>query len=271
MATTMDDNGSSIPAGASFYRYLPVIHRLTSDFFSGSTLTVVHHTKAFRDFQTDGSQRAFLVNVRTHVSVNLNPLFFQILSTWNQEASLFAERLQLGYLFDGSLLNLQPGASALAPPTQTISVSDTASWETGVKVGVKGAGLSFGVTDKVTLSVTDWLVGLDPASSQVLWDYWIHVPYDVRTQSRGGNVEDFPNISLVGFSFDTSAWFEIDDASVTTAVLQPALRLQVGRQKLGPVNVQETRHIGDETINKGPFWQPKLTVDLTRIPVRQPR
>ncbi|HSK05514.1 MAG TPA: hypothetical protein VK932_29910, partial [Kofleriaceae bacterium] len=125
-----------------------------------------------------------------HTTVNVNPRLAQYLLSGRDEVSVFAERLQLGYLFDGSKV------------------------------------------------------------------------FRVRT---------YPNLSLVGFSFDCTAWFEIDDVKLTSLTFQPVLRLRLHSRDPGGPEPHRIDFMGDDVINKGPFWQPALTIDLTRVPDRGPR
>jgi hypothetical protein len=92
-----------------------------------------------------------------------------------------------------------------------VEVTDTTIKKTDVSVN-EGLSLSFGVSDTVTISLTNWLVALKPGVGEVSWDYSVRTPYDVINNQRPGiDIDKLPNTSLIGFSFDTIAWFEIFD------------------------------------------------------------
>jgi hypothetical protein len=279
----MPDNfGSSIPPGASVYRYPP--KRLT---FNGSNIhaggvvaTTVHQPRAFRTFQQKGTTLeplSFLVNLKTHINISLNPNRLQTLRFFDtgrrhRELSLFAERLQVGYTYDPNVVQRVKG-EAFAPPTQTVAVTDTTISKTEVNIN-EGLSLSFGVSDTVTLSLTNWLVAIKPGIGQVSWDYSVRTPYDVINHQRPGiDIDKLPNTSLIGFSFDTIAWFEIFDLTQTSVSFTPSFQLQVTHLEIDlqgldgtDTHVDEPSLFGDADISK-PTAQP-LLIDLTKIPDR---
>lgn len=275
----MADPGSSIPPGASFYRYLPVKITLNGSniHLGGVVATIVHQPRAFRTFQRNGDPLSFLVNLKTHVNVSLNPNLLQTRAFYDNQAhvrelSLFAERLQLGYTYDPDVVQRAQG-EAFAPRTQTVAVSDTMKSTAGVTIN-EGGSLQFGVSDTVTVSVTDWLVSLKPGPGLVSWDYYVHSPYDVLAGQRPGReIDKLSNTSLVGFSFDTIAWFEIFDLAQTSVAFRPAFRLQVTHLYIsepvtgsGGSHEEETKFLGDSDISK-PSAEP-LVIDLTKVPDR---
>jgi hypothetical protein len=256
------DLGSSIPAGAAVYRFVPV-----KNFVNGSgffTATVVHEPRAFRTFRSDGTPFSFLVNLKMHVAVTS----FQPPTRMGRDFVLtLAERLQVGYVYDGAVLMRAPGDMPFAPRTQTVEVSDTTTSAAGVTVGAAGVSLSFGVTESVTISVTDWLVALNPVSGHLMWDYYVNSPYNVQNGERPpeDGLDRLSNTSLVGFSFDTVAWFEVFELNRPSVELRPVFSLRMASFRLG---VYEPAILGDGDVMQ-PVAQPPLLVDLTKVPNRK--
>jgi hypothetical protein len=269
---------SSIPAGASYYRYPPSKITLNgSNIHQGGVVaTIVHQPRAFRTFQQNGDPLSFLVNFKTHVNVSLNPNRLQTLKFFDPQAkrielSLFAERLQLGYTYNPEVIRFAQG-DAFAPPTQTVSVSDTKTSNTDITVN-EGLSFSFQVSDTVTVSVTDWLVSLKPTNGNVSWDYFVRSPYNVLAGQRPNrDIDKLSNTSLIGFSFDTIAWFEVFDLKQTSVSFRPSFRLQVTHLDDGVVtgrkfvHQDESSFLGDPDISQ-PGAEP-LVIDLMRIPNR---
>lgn len=281
-----DNLGSSVPLDASVYRFPPVRNLLDfTDTFTGVAATVVHEVKAFRDFNPDRSLRAFLVNLRMHIQVTLDPTFRQILTsprflaaTANPfDVSVLAERLQIGYVYLGSKLVRARGVEdepVFAPQTTEFDVSDTQSSSAGVAVNEGGATVSFGVTETVVVSLTEWVVALGASSGQLTWDYYLQTPVNVKTEKiveKLARPERLPNNSTVGFSFDTTAWLETTDPGQAAVELQPVFKLQVGHFERVHAPTYEGRTLGDENFVSGPYRQPPLKIDLTRVPDRSPR
>jgi hypothetical protein len=256
------DLGSSIPAGAAVYRFVP-----SKNFVNGSgsfTATVVHEPRAFRTFRPDGTPLSFLVNLKMHVAVGR---IGGDLKGGRSFALTLAERLQVGYVYDGSVLKRAPGDMVFAPRTQTVEVSDTTTSEAGVTVGEAGVSLSFGVTDSVTISVTDWLVALNPVSGHLMWDYYVSSPYNVQNgeQPPEDRLDRLANISLIGFSFDTVAWFEVFDLNRPAVELRPVYSLRVASFRPG---FYKAETLGDRDVGQ-PVSQPPLLIDLTKVPNRK--
>lgn len=260
----MSDNGlgSSIPAGAAVYRFVPV-----KNFVHGSepfTATVVHEPRAFRTFRPDGTPLSFLVNLKMHVAVSK---IGGSTRGGRAFALTLAERLQVGYLYDGAVLMRAPGDMPFAPRTQMVEVSDTTTSEAGVTVSEAGASFSFGVTDSVTISVTDWLVALNPVSGHLMWDYYVNSPYNVQNGERPpeDRLDRLSNISLVGFSFDTVAWFEVFDLNRQSVEMRPVFSLRMASFRHG---AYEPKILGDGDVGQ-PVSQPPLLIDLTKVPNRK--
>jgi hypothetical protein len=281
-----DSFGSSIPPGASYFRFPTVANVLEVSDFTGAEVALSHEVTAYRNQESSsGKTRSFLLNLRTHLNASMNPRGFQVRkmltgvksinSSVPTEASIFAERIQIGYHFDGSVVQRGPGPDAFAPRTQPVEVSDTTVDETRMSIGFPGVGGSFGVTHQVTVSVTDWVVGLSPASSQVMWDYWVKSPWDAKTGEPGQEVRSYPNLSLVGFSFDTSAWFEVEGPQPRVVDFQPVLQASLASFQLLEAGITEVPVLkritrGDVSLPGGPFFQPAIHVDLSKVPNLRP-
>jgi hypothetical protein len=256
-----NEYGSSIPAGAAVYRFVPVKNLVKG--IESFAATVVHQTRAFRTSRPDGTPLSFLVNIKTHVAVGRVGGAFR----GGQDFSLtLAERLQVGYVYDGAVLRRAPGDAVFAPRTQTVEVSDTTTTEAGVTVSQSGLSLKFGVTDSVTISVTDWLVALNPVSGHLMWDYYVNSPYNVQNGERPpqNRLDRLSNISLVGFSFDTVAWFEVFELNRPSVELRPVCSLRVVTFRPGFYGAEI---LGDKDVMQ-PVTQPPLLVDLTKVPNR---
>lgn len=277
-----DPFGSSIPLGASYFRFPTVANVLEVSDFTGAELAVTHEVTAFRNQEPSGQTRSFLIHLRAHLNASMNPRSVQVrkmlaaLKSFGDpsptEASMFAERIQIGYHFDGSVVRGRLEADAFAPRTQTFEVSDTSVSETRISIGFPGLGGSFGVTHQVSISVTDWTVGLSAASNQVMWDYWVKSPWNAKTGEPGEDVHSYPNLSLVGFSFDTSGWFEIQGSEPRVVTFQPVLQASLAKFQLrsftttsAPALTRITR--GDVSLPGGPFFQPGIDVDLRKVPL----
>jgi hypothetical protein len=272
-----DDNfGSSIPPGASVYRYPPKKITLNGSNIQqgGVVATIIHQPRGFRTFQNNGDPFSFLVNFRTHVNVSLNPNRLQTLQFSSKdgrlsEISLFAEELQFGYAYKEGLV--QRAKDAFAPPTYKETVTDTTTSTATVNIN-EGLAFNFDVSESVTVSVTDWLVSLNPAAGNVSWDYVVRTPYNLIAGERPPEaIDKLSNTSLIGFSFDTIAWFEIFDLTQTSVDFRPSFRLRVSHRKIEDVfgeivTTDETSFLGDADIANPSA--PPLVIDLTKIPNR---
>jgi hypothetical protein len=254
--------GSSIPAGAAVYRFVPVKNFVNDT--ESFTATIVHEPRAFRTFRADGTPLSFLVNLKMHVAIGRIGGAFH---GGRNFALTLAERLQVGYVYDGSVLRRAPGDTVFAPRTQTVELSDTTTSEAGVTVSEAGVSLSFGVTDSVTISVTDWLVALNPVSGHLMWDYYVNSPYSVQNGERPpeDRLDRLSNISLVGFSFDTVAWFEVFELNRPSVELRPVFSLRMANFR---PRFYEAEILGDRDVTQ-PVAQPPLLVDLTKVPNRK--
>jgi hypothetical protein len=268
-----DDSGSSIPFGAIYYQYPIAEAVLRIKDSTGAVFSVVHEAAAFLDDNPARPEPVVLIRLRSHLNASMNPngtqvrLIEPVVKKGKYQVSMLAERVQLGYRFDPNVVQRGPEPQAYAPTTRMTEISDTQTSETKVQIDLSGPKLSFGVKDKVTISVTDWVVSLSAASSQVVWDYWVMTPWNMKNSHAPAFI-NYPNISLTGFSFDTSAWFEVSSKQ-ETVTFQPVLQATVTALL---VNVFDNRvpnverYIrGDVNIPDGPFFQPALEVDLRKV------
>ena len=277
-----DDFGSSIPLGASYFRFPTVRNVLSIEDFTAAEVALTHEVTAFRNQIRAGETRSFRIHLGTHLNASVNPLSRQRLkrlaaikdlpNPLRAEASMFAERIQVGYQFDGTVVQRGPGKEAFAPVTKIELVTDTTSSETKLSIGFPGLSGSFDVKHQVTISVTDWLVSLNPADSQVIWDYWVNTPWSVKNAEPPNDVQRYPNLSLVGFSFDTSAWFEVQGSEPRVVTFQPVLQASVASFRFFGGDRRDLKRItrGDANLPVGPFFQAPIPVDLSKVPNLKP-